>query len=105
MVEEGKLFGVISDRDLLKAISPHIGTNRYTPRDLETLAQPAHRIVTRKPVTLTAEANLDEAVAIFNTHTISCIPIVDDQDVAVGIVSWRDIMKTLSIAKPEAVVA
>ena len=95
VIEEGKLFGVISDRDLLKAISPHIGTKRYTMRDLETLAQPVHRIVTRKPLTLSADASVDEAVAIFNTHNISCIPIVDHGDVAVGIVSWRDIMKTL----------
>ena len=95
VVEEGKLFGVISDRDLLKAISPHIGTNRYTQRDLETLAQPVHRIVTRKPLTLTPDACVDEAVAIFNTRSISCIPIVDRDNVAVGIVSWRDVMKAL----------
>ena len=95
VIEEGKLFGVISDRDLLKAISPHIGTNRYTMRDLETLAQPVHRIVTRKPLTLTADASVEAAVAIFNAHNISCIPIVDHDAVAVGIVSWRDIMKTL----------
>ena len=34
VVEAGVLFGVVSDRDLLKSISPNIGTNRYTPRDL-----------------------------------------------------------------------
>ncbi len=101
VIEDGKLFGVISDRDLLKAISPHIGTNRYTPRDLETLAQPVHRIVTRKPQTLRADALVDDAVEIFNTHNISCIPIVDDQGVAVGIVSWRDILKSLAALRRE----
>lgn len=105
VIEEGKLIGVISDRDLLKAISPHIGTNRYTTRDLETLAQPVHRIVTRKPLTLTADASVDEAVAIFNAHNISCIPIVDDGGAAVGIVSWRDILKSLSALRREAAAA
>jgi acetoin utilization protein AcuB len=102
VVDEGKLFGVISDRDLLKAISPNIGTNRYTARDLETLAQPVHRIVTRRPLTLKPDASVDDAIAIFNSHRISCIPIVDDEGVAVGIVSWRDIMKSFAALKAEA---
>lgn len=96
VVEEGQLFGVISDRDLFKAISPHIGTNRYTPRDLETLAQPVHRIVTRKLVTLPPEADVDDAIDIFNAHRISCIPIVDATGAAVGIVSWRDILRAFA---------
>lgn len=102
VIEEGKLFGVISDRDLLKAISPNIGTNRYTARDLETLDQPVHRIVTRKPVTLTADATVDDAVAIFNTRNFSCIPIIDEAGVAIGIVSWRDILKSLAALRHEA---
>ena len=75
--------------------------NRYSPRDLETLAQPVHRIVTRKPQTLSADARVDDAVAMFNTHNISCIPIVDDAGVAVGIVSWRDILKSLAAWRRE----
>ena len=96
VIDEGLLVGVISDRDLFKAISPHIGTNRYTPRDLETLAQPVHRIVTRKPVTLPPEAAVDDAIDIFNAHRISCIPVVDETGAAVGIVSWRDILRAFA---------
>jgi acetoin utilization protein AcuB len=29
------------------------------------------------------------------THRISCIPIVDDENNPVGIVSWRDVLKSL----------
>jgi acetoin utilization protein AcuB len=93
VIEEGKLHGVISDRDLFKNISPNIGTNVYTPKDLDTLKKRVHQIVTRKPVTLGPDAGINEAVAIFNTHRISCIPIVDADNVAIGILSWRDIMK------------
>jgi len=93
VIEEGKLFGVLSDRDLLRAISPNIGTNNYTPKDLETLKKRVHQIVTRKPITLLPDAPVADAVAIFNSHRISCIPIVDADNIPVGIVSWRDIMK------------
>ena len=95
VVESDKLLGVISDRDLLKALSPNIGTLSETVRDLASLKKRAHQIMTRKAVTLGADAAIFDAIEIFNTHNISCIPVVDDQNKPVGIISWRDILKTL----------
>ena len=93
VIDEGKLLGVVSDRDLLRSISCNIGTNVYTPKDLDTLKKRVHQIVSRKPITLSPEATIDDAVNVFNNHRISCIPIVNDEGVAVGILTWRDIMK------------
>lgn len=96
VVESGKLFGVISDRDLLKAISPNIGTAAEVNRDLATLKKKVHQIVSRNPVTLGRNAEIQEAIEIFNSHSISCIPVVDAELKPVGIVSWRDILKSLA---------
>ncbi|MBS1170786.1 MAG: signal transduction protein [Burkholderiaceae bacterium] len=93
VIEEGKLFGVVSDRDLLKAISPNIGTLTETYKDAATLNKRVHQIMSRKPITLTEEASVRDAVAVFNQHKISCIPIVNKDFRPVGIVSWRDIMR------------
>ncbi|MGZ3238768.1 MAG: CBS domain-containing protein [Burkholderiaceae bacterium] len=95
VVDEGKLIGVVSDRDLFKAISPNIGTGRTTAQDLATLNKRVHQIVTRKPITLSPNSTAAEAVAVFLDHKISCIPIVDENNVAVGILSWRDIFKMI----------
>lgn len=95
VVEGGKLFGVVSDRDLLKSISPNIGTMRVTYNDMATLNKRVHQVMTRKPITLMPDATIKDAVAIFNKHRISCIPIVDDEFRPVGIISWRDIMRHL----------
>ena len=92
VVEDGKLFGVVSDRDLLKAISPNLGLVTETYKDAATLNKRVHQIVTRKPLTLRPEAPVEDAVHLFLHHTISCIPIVDDQQHPVGVVSWRDIL-------------
>jgi acetoin utilization protein AcuB len=90
-----KLCGVISDRDLLRAISPHVGTPAETSRDAATLKRRAHQIMTRSPVTLHSHASLADAIQLLLDHRISCIPIVDEGFRAVGIVSWRDILKSL----------
>jgi acetoin utilization protein AcuB len=90
-----RLLGVISDRDLLRAISPYVGTLAEQARDLATLKKRVHQIMTRAPITLTAEASTEDAVQLFLEHRVSCIPIVDESFRAVGIVTWRDILKSL----------
>jgi len=99
VVEKGVLFGVISDRDLLKAISPNVGTESETLRDRATINKRAHQILTRQPITLLANAGIYDAIEIFNAHNISCIPIVDDEDKPVGIISWRDILKAIEAGR------
>ncbi len=94
-VENGELLGVISDRDLLRALSPYIGSTVETPRDAATLNRRVHQIMTRKPVTLPPQADISEAIALFLDKSISCIPIVDKQGAPVGIVSWRDVLRAL----------
>lgn len=93
VVDDGELVGIISDRDLLKAISGNIGSQRVTVSELASLDKAAHMIVTRKPITLMAGALLSDALAIFNSKRISCIPVVDGDGAPIGILSWRDILQ------------
>ena len=95
VVDGGELFGVISDRDLLRVLSPKVGTVAETSADAAELKKRAHQIMTRKPITLAPSADLKEAIEVFNTSRISCIPIVDSRNKPVGMLSWRDILKTL----------
>lgn len=98
VVENNQLLGIISDRDLLKAISPYLNTASEMPRDTATLNKKAHQIMTRNPITLQPHAGIHTAINFFNSHPISCIPIVDKDNRPVGIISWRDILKFFSRA-------
>ena len=89
--EHKKLSGVVSDRDLLRALSPYVGSATETARDLATLNKRVHQIMTRRPITLRPQSSIGEAVDLLLTHRISCVPIVDDEFKPVGIVSWRDL--------------
>lgn len=97
-IEDGKLFGVVSDRDLFKAISPNIGTSTETYKDTATLNKRVHQIMTRKPIALHEDATIGDAIDLFNVHGVSCIPIINSDGRPVGVVSWRDVLKSLKPA-------
>jgi acetoin utilization protein AcuB len=93
IIEEGKLMGVLSERDLLLAISPYVNSNVYTTRDLATLNQRVGQIVERHPLYLDDQSELEDAIDMFDKNHISCIPIVDADFVPVGVVTKSDIIR------------
>ena len=95
VVDAGRLVGVVSDRDLLRALSPALGTMSESTRDAATLDKKVHQVMSRHPVTLTADALVTEAIDLLCTRRISCIPVVDDSFRPLGIVSWRDLLKVM----------
>ncbi|WP_020207778.1 CBS domain-containing protein [Gilvimarinus chinensis] len=95
VVENKNLMGVISDRDLLKAISPNVDSVAATTKDLATLNKKVHQIMARHPKAVSVEASVAAVVELFNAHPISCIPVVNENNEPVGIISWRDVMRAL----------
>ncbi len=95
VIENGQLVGIISDRDLFKAISPNIGTPAASTGDEATLNKKAHQIMSRKPVTISEDATLEQAIALMNLRQVSCLPAIDPSNKPSGILSWRDILKSL----------
>lgn len=95
VTDSDKLVGVVSDRDLLKSISPSIGTAAETTRDIATLNKRVHQIMSRNPITVNKNTEIDDAINVFNNNSISCLPVINDQNYLVGIISWRDILKAL----------
>jgi acetoin utilization protein AcuB len=93
IIEEGKLMGVLSERDLLLAISPYVNSNVYTTRDLATLNQRVGQILERHPLYLDDQSELEDAIDMLDKNHISCIPIVDADFVPVGVVTKSDIIR------------
>ena len=92
VTEKGKLIGIISDRDLLRFISPFIDSASEQPRDLDTLNHAAHQIMTRQPISVKADTSIEDIVTWFKRVDISCLPVIDDKEQVIGIISWRDLV-------------
>ena len=94
VVEDEELQGVISDRDMLRCLSPFIGTEAESVRDTKTIDQRAHQVMTRSPLTVESSLSVREALLIMLEHSIGCLPIVDDGNI-VGIFTLHDGLRAL----------
>lgn len=97
LVTQGRqLLGVISDRDLLKNLSPFIGKAlAERAQDVALLDRRVHQIMTRKPITVTADTAVDNAVRLMVSQNVSCLPVLNAQGHVVGIVTWKDLFRAM----------
>ncbi len=95
VVKKRKLVAVVSDRDLLRTLSPFIGTLSDRPQDLATLNRRIHQIMAHKLGTVTSDKRVEEAADIMLDHGVSCLPVVAADGHPVGILTWRDIVRAL----------
>jgi len=93
VLESGRVVGVISDRDLLKALSPFIGSLSELDRDRATLHKRAHQVMSRNPITVEAGETVETAAQRLLENRVSCLPVVTQDGKVNGIISWRDLLK------------
>lgn len=93
VVENRKLVGIISDRDLLKALSPFIGRLSERPQDVALLNKKAHQIMSRKPITVDKKFRIESAARFLMEENVSCLPVTSIEGTIEGIVTWKDIFK------------
>jgi len=94
VIEDEKLQGIISDRDMLRCLSPFIGTQAESSRDMQTIDQRAHQVMTRSPMTITSELPIRKALVLMLEHSIGCLPVVDNDEIT-GIFTLHDGLKAL----------
>ena len=79
---EGRVIGVISDQDLLRALPG--------PRRLEEIK--AKEIMTRAPIVIEEETSLAEASKIFEDTHIRCLPVVRE-GILIGTITRQDLLR------------
>ena len=93
---EGKLLGLITQRDLFRTVSPHKdleGAEHYDPETLDAFI--LKRAMISDPSTLGPDDTLLQAVELMASFKYGCIPIVDKEKKVIGIVTEIDVLKLL----------
>ncbi|MGN6253257.1 MAG: CBS domain-containing protein [Marmoricola sp.] len=93
VLENGFVVGVIDDRRLLAAVSPHLGTPSETPRDVATLRKPVHQVMARRPATARVTTRAVELARMLRESETGCVPVVDTGQLLVGIVTASDLLR------------
>ena len=90
VLERDRVVGVVSDRDILKAISPFVGNAMERPQDRNTLKKRIHQIMSRGLVAVGPDEALATAAKQMLAERVSCLPVVDENRALLGIVTVRD---------------
>ncbi len=93
---EDRLVGVVSDRDLLRELSPFVGALSEQTRDLDTLKKPVHQIMTRKVFGAKPNDSVIDAAEQMLRNDVSCLPVLTEDGRILGIVTSKDIVREVS---------
>jgi acetoin utilization protein AcuB len=88
-----KVVGIISDRDLLKNISPLIGKASERTMDAASLRLRAHQIMTRALIWAHPGMRAGDAALLMMNNRVSCLPVLDPNGAHLGIVTMRDLLR------------
>lgn len=94
VIDAGRPVGVISDRDLLKNLSPFVGRHlAERAQDVETLKKRVHQFMTRRLVAVDPDMPVGEAARTMIHHRVSCLPVIEDGVRLVGILTRHDLVR------------
>jgi CBS domain-containing protein len=89
IMAEKKLVGIITERDLVRAIADGVDPDQAR----------ADMFMSADPATVTADEDVSVVAVKMMALGIRHLPIVDDKGIPVGLVSARDLVKFLDSGK------
>ena len=83
--DSGRLIGILTERDLLKAMAARVHSSEARVRQW----------MTDDPVTISADTHVEEAARVMLEHGFRHLPVLDDDGHVVGIVSLRRVVSAV----------
>jgi CBS domain-containing protein len=92
VVHQGRLVGVVSERDLLRAsLSSLTGFGMAERRAFLQVVE-INRVMSTPPIVIAPDATVEQAARSLADHKIGCLPVVEDETL-VGLVTETDVLR------------
>ena len=93
--EEGKLIGIVSDRDIRATVLPVGMIPGFTAEEAEKFLKntPVEKFMKRKVIVATLTDTLEDAIGLLYNFKINALPVVDRDDKVVGIISRTNVLE------------
>lgn len=91
----GKLVGIVSERDLLYASPSPASTLSVWEMNYLLSKITVEKVMTQNVITTFPDTTIEMAAQILADHKFGGLPVIDDNDVPVGIITETDIFKSL----------
>jgi acetoin utilization protein AcuB len=93
--EDGKLVGMVSDRDIREAMLPVGLLPGSSEKEMEKILAdtPVEKVMTRKVVAATVNDSLEDAIVLLHDFRVNALPVVDDEGKVAGIITRTDVLK------------
>lgn len=97
ILEDGRLSGILSDRSVAPWQQTLFDAESWHDVDLEALLMQTRvaDIVERRVVSIEPDAPVSAAIDALLDHNIGAVPVVDDREELVGIVSYVDLLRAM----------
>ncbi len=93
VVDESKLVGIVSDRDVTRCMSPMLKMADDRLKDEALLKKIVSDVMTTSVVTADKTTTIECASILLLENKISCLPVVDESNSLEGILTWKDILR------------
>lgn len=80
--EEGKLLGMLSEKDILRGMQEEEGKK-------------LHEMTAKQTLCADPETELTDIMKVFSDHTVEAVPVVDQRHEVVGILTQNDLLQTM----------
>jgi CBS domain-containing protein len=102
VVHGGRLVGVLSQRDLLRASLSELGSFGTETRRAFLHAIEIAQVMSAPPITIDPDASIQLAARLMADHRIGCLPVVDEAEELVGLVTETDVLHWVAGVSPLA---
>jgi CBS domain-containing protein len=99
VVHGGRLVGVLSHRDLLRASLSELGSFGVEARRAFLHAIEIAQVMSSPPITISPDASIRLAARLMADHRIGCLPVVEDE-VLVGLLTETDVLHWVAGVAP-----